>query len=596
MNKTIIHTTVSLLSALILSFLIYLSLSSWSEFISICPSKDVLSWDANLRYVAALDVFYNFRELNVFSGFLILLDSPTWPPLRTILSLVGIIISGNPDTEADVMISTFFYILLFPSMLFVLYQLNRRRIHLLPLIFLLSSSTLIFSFEIKAYSLSSMLETQGMFFLLWAVYFAYRIHPEAAGETPLKYSIYGFSFSFLGLFFTKYPYGLMLILAAVLYEIATNYRNLWDLLKLLYKNHLNIFRVIYILILAAGFAGVLIVSPEGRTGILRKIIYLSFLIVFIDFNFLYYRKYADINPRLSPVFSAMYRFGFFPALVWLGIHMDRFNSILDTQSHIQDAHRSYTLSFFNELFSLKILTILFIASLVVMIYIFVHDLRKKKYDLSKLNPVFLPIALLLGQILLMEVLTGNKQLRHIYHLIPALSVFLFSLNPFPLREEQNLIRFRYFLAAAAATLFLIFYTFFEQKKQNPPLCFTGMDKKNYDAPRFFASSITPEQKYLLFNNFHMEPFPLHGYAISTDFDILIYRQVFPGGFISRFSKRKEYSSNSFDSVIYVSRDCSLSADFQSFIKKFSLSLKLKNSLTHPETGFCMNEFSVEKKP
>ena len=588
------------LSLSILFFLIFLSVNSWNDFLAVCSSTDVLSWDANLRYLTSLDIFYNIRELNIVKAASIFLDSPTWPPFRTVLTLLTIVFSGEPSTVLDTSISMLFFILLLPSILYILYRLNRNNLSLIPFLLIISSAVLIFTFEIKVYSLSSMLETQGMFFLLWSVYFAHSIQNSIMKESAVqKYDLTGFSVSFIGLFFTKYPYGLMFIFAAVIYEIITNYSGLINLVKYSFKNHLKWFRIIYLSIFAALFIAVKIIAPDGGQTLFRKVIYISSLILFIDFNVLYYRNYKEINKYFSRAFSAMYLYGFLPAMIWLLIHMDRFNSILDTQSHVQDSQRSYAFSFINELFLLKIIPAIFIIFLILWILQHLWDYKKNRKMNFLTDPYFLSLVLLLGQIFVMEILTGNKQLRHIYHLLPALFVFQASAVMFRISYSRFAEKYKFEFSLAvlffAAGLFFLMYKKINDPaiKENIPLCFTGNDKNIFDSPRYFASKIPSHKKYLLYNNFHMEQYPLHGYAISTDFDILLYKKVFYDGFISRYSKRSKYDMSRYDSVILISRDCSLPPKFTEFLEIYKLSSIPVQSWTHSSTNFCMSEFPVK---
>ncbi|EMO77311.1 hypothetical protein LEP1GSC127_3152 [Leptospira kirschneri str. 200801925] len=119
-------------------------------------------------------------------GFFPFLESPTWPPLRSLFSLILLIIPGDMSiTEKDSLLGLVFYGLCFPSILYIVYRITGS-LWKAGLTSILTLALTLHTTETPSYSLSSMLETQGMFFLLWTYYTLYKVYSYTYPD-PFRY-------------------------------------------------------------------------------------------------------------------------------------------------------------------------------------------------------------------------------------------------------------------------------------------------------------------------------------------------------------------------------------------------------------------------
>ncbi|EMM81476.1 hypothetical protein LEP1GSC037_3714 [Leptospira interrogans str. 2006001854] len=135
-----------------------------------------MTWDENIRLNVVLDQYQDFREFRIWRAFFPFLESPTWPPLRSLFSLILLIIPGDMSiTEKDSLLGLIFYGLCFPSILYIVYKITGS-LWKAGLTSILTLALTLHTTETPSYSLSSMLETQGMFFLLWTYYTLYKVY------------------------------------------------------------------------------------------------------------------------------------------------------------------------------------------------------------------------------------------------------------------------------------------------------------------------------------------------------------------------------------------------------------------------------------
>lgn len=184
---------------------------NWSAFLNICPIKDLLTWDENIRLNQLLDQYQDFRDGRYWRGFFPFLEASTWPPLRSIFSLFMLWGPGDwPITWKDSFLGLIFYALCFPTIIYISFRITGSLVFSGAIsIFILAMS--LHTTETPAYSLSSMLETQGMFVLLWVYFSLYRLYdsvqnlgPGAELQKGSKVPVL-VSLALLSLFFTKYP-------------------------------------------------------------------------------------------------------------------------------------------------------------------------------------------------------------------------------------------------------------------------------------------------------------------------------------------------------------------------------------------------------
>jgi len=89
------------------SFWVY----SLNQNFLLCPNKDMLLWDANIRMIQSIDFLSYLRVGEFFSAVKLILDSPTWPPLRSLISAILILLNGQPDPILDTRVSIVFFFL-----------------------------------------------------------------------------------------------------------------------------------------------------------------------------------------------------------------------------------------------------------------------------------------------------------------------------------------------------------------------------------------------------------------------------------------------------------------------------------------------------
>lgn len=147
-----------------ISLVVFYATKSWETFLNLCPNKDFLSWDENIRLNQVLDQYVDFRNGSWFRGIMPFLESPTWPPLRSVLTFVTLFLPIDAyETYRDSFLGLFFLILVYPGLVYISFRITKSLLWagvLSGLIFILTIQT----GEVPAYSLSSMLETQSMFF------------------------------------------------------------------------------------------------------------------------------------------------------------------------------------------------------------------------------------------------------------------------------------------------------------------------------------------------------------------------------------------------------------------------------------------------
>ena len=351
------------------SYLIFQDLqSSWAAFLADCPNRDVLSWDANLRFRTVVDLYEEIREGDFWLPIYYALWSPTWPALRSFFALALFFANGiGPDTTQDVAISFCFYILLFPSLLWIGVDLCRDAFRG-ALVWFFSSLLLLYSRQFTVYALSSMLETQGMFFMLWSLYFIYKSYEqermrrflkEGTMQTyfPIKRRWFWGLFIFgQGLFHTKYPYGLMLWIAIAAYEFFREPLRFFSFLDILLRRRyqgrrrvllhaLGVVALLFVLLVVLSrFSLPWLPASALRSKTVRNLIWLTSLIFFIDINIYIYRNRKELSQFFDSAFQTLYVGFLAPVAFWLLLHPDRLGSILGTQQHRQEAGRSFAMS------------------------------------------------------------------------------------------------------------------------------------------------------------------------------------------------------------------------------------------------------------
>lgn len=371
--------------------------ANWNElFLATCPNKDSLVWDGNMRFVQAIDIVDDARQGIVIPGISSLLASPTWPPLRTLFSIVLLLWNGSPDPVLDGRPSAFFLFataaLLFAFAYFFRRQsqgADQSREALLPYFNGLLALTVLFLLlgivDLPQFVFSSMLETQGMFFFTWNTWAAFSIlrHVDAgarieknarnvsggwgvsggrsrsdasvsvipAASVP-KMLLWSFALSGAGLYLTKYPFGILTGIALLLVCIVRSPVGfalaVMRVLKERYTGwHLispGLLAAAALIIVLGPYLGSEVVNTKG----VKRFLYLAIVIVFIDFNHYLYRRRPDF---FSTELRLFYLYFLLPFFFILLSHPDRFGSLVQAQTdRVPGGSRFYPVALFQEYF------------------------------------------------------------------------------------------------------------------------------------------------------------------------------------------------------------------------------------------------------
>lgn len=588
---------------------------SWANLVEVCPNTDVLSWDANLRLQVVLDQYQDFRDGHWARAVLPLFDAPTWPPLRGVIALIVFAVSpGGPNTLLDVSISFVFYVLVFPSMLLIAFELTRDWLRA-AVIFFFASVLVIQSQHLPVFGVSAMLESQGMFFTLWTLFFLHKVYErheyrEASiivrerRDLPGKRRfVWGLLIFSQGLFHTKYPYGVMLILAVVALELIRNPGQIIDLLNLCFARHyggrawyhyvLNGLKLLAIAYFVIAFA----MKSEGSSKSVKYALYAVVLIFFLDLQIYLYQYRNALRRLIDGVTRHVYLAVVFPAAVWMLSQPDRVSSILGTQQHVQDASRSFFSSIFTDVFDDPLpFMILLACALAAMAIVFLRTLFLRgrpvelppgtslpdSFDasgtLSDLigRPMVAVTLILVLQFAILEILTGNKQLRHIFHLIPGILVFIgaWTMRLPRLIPESGVknggvlywLRRAGVLTALIVPVAIVLPVLFRpgglmaapgasEYLASRPMCFTGPDRASYEPVRWMALRVDPDRRYVLINSFHDLATPVHARYLASEFDVLLRMRTLERGAVRNDSKYRWKSWEEFDRVLFLTPGC-----------------------------------------
>jgi hypothetical protein len=480
-----------------------------------CDNTEFLSWDGDLRFVSALQLADQIRRLDFISFIHSLLDTPTWPFLRNLFQLLGFFIFGeNPSW--DYSISLFFWVCVELVLVLAILKFTKTW---LGGILAISCGIILFSIPILwTYSFSSMLETQGSFFLLLcALYFA--IYSKGLQSFSLL------TLSFLLLYLTKYPYGYIFLVTAFCVEtirkpipsiqLGLDYGRGYVIKSssfslqrfelsifstsffLFVKNFfLECFRNLflrhrYFLLLGLVFLGLYLVLPDPFwVGKLRNYWkYCIAICLVVDFSIFFWKNRVWIrtaNPRLY----SMVLFMLFPVLFWTFIHPDRFSSSGGTLQHVQmeghavgevvEKNGEYYLYFIHVLYQ-EIWRYKSVGILLFLSNVFSLGLGTWKWFRYQKWEIYFPMSIILFlHIFILTFLTPNHQSRHVFHLIPlVLLTFVFLL----LRFSPN---YRKIFGIGVSIFFLyLAQDYYKKDLGTVNLCFSGQGKI-YEPPRFFA--------------------------------------------------------------------------------------------------------------
>lgn len=617
---------------------------NWQAFLSICPITDLLTWDENIRLNAVYDQFQDLRDGKIWRGILPFLEAATWPPLRPILSLILLATPGEWSiTWKDSFLGLVFYALCFPSILFIAYKITKSFLFSgLVSIFILALT--LHTTETPAYSLSSMLETQGMFVLLWVYFALYKLYDSVKNITPGeigpgKRTIRLVSITLIALFFTKYPYGLLLFISIFSYDLFSRFPEWIGFARFAIRKHYNGIRLFFLFVTVLLVLSLPVLRATTNWNLdqrsFKKVLYFFTVLLFLDFNYFIYKTRKEISDFVPVSFKIIYLYAILPCFVWLFTNLDRVMSLVNAQMIVNKFVRSFVLSLFEspsdkvpashvfvEPWIFRIFFSLVVLYIAYWIYGKIGERIPGKTEsetsgridsiLAKLqgfswptvfrDPLFAITAIVFLQYIVIDASTGNKQLRHVFYPLPAL---LLALSFWSFRSLENFQKEKRILAGIlalflflwAGTLFfrdggLLSQTYYSKNQ----FCLKGFDTAAFEPAREFAEKIRPNGRYIAFNAFHEEEnFETPGRILASEFDLLFRQKTVQNGKYRNDGKYKWKDWDEFDRALYVGPNCKLPEKYSSRAEKLGYSLELVQEIKHSSGHYCLEEFRLMKR-
>ncbi|MEI1278605.1 hypothetical protein V6Z05_09785 [Leptospira venezuelensis] len=617
---------------------------NWQAFLEICPITDLLTWDENIRLTAVYDQFQDYRDGKIWRATLPFLESATWPPLRPILSLLLLASPGEwPITWKDSFLGLAFYALCFPSIIYIVSRISGSFLFgSLVSIFVLALS--LHTSETPAYSLSSMLETQGMFILLWVYWGLYKLYDSVKDLKPGESLPAGSKVAALVsavlilLFFTKYPYGLLLFISIFLFELISRFPEWIGFVRFSVKVHYKGIRLLFLIVVVLLVLSLPVLRVVTDWNLdqrsFKKVLYFLTVILFLDFNYFLYKNRKDLGEISPPSIKILYLYAILPCFIWLFTNIDRVMSLVNAQMIVNKFVRSFILSLFespedkfpashvfNEPWIFRTFFLFSMAAIGYWLYLN----RKERTSspeikgegridslLAKLqnitwpkflkDPLFAITMIVFLQYIVIDASTGNKQLRHVFYPLPALLTIL-SLWSFRLIQISKTNR--KFLFSAVFLFFLVWASslfiregglFSQTYLSKNQFCLKGFNTAVFEPAREFAKELDPTGKYVAFNAFHDEEnFLMPGRILASEFDLLFKQKTFEKGKYRNDSKYKWKSWDEFDKAVYIGPSCDLPPKILSRAEGFGITLEPIKEIKHKTGDYCFKEFRLTKK-
>ncbi|MBR32552.1 MAG: hypothetical protein CMN77_14710 [Spirochaetaceae bacterium] len=570
-----------------------------------CVNRDLLNWDGNLRFTSVLEFNRDIRDGNIAAPLVELLKSPTWPPLRKAISLVLSFFSPEPSPMVDTQISTVFSLLLLIALPACGWIILRKEEGLWA--GAVAGLIVLTMAEFPLYSFAAMLETQGMLFFLLAST-AYYLNRDAGfasgrGRSHIRWILF---MGFFGLYMTKYPYGILLILSVVLIEAISYTKRLVQFVKESVWPHYWVrWNIIFpVLVAAAVFVFVfrtkLGLPPEGK--VYKQAVYATLLLAFIDLNIHWFRNKVSVRKVLLAHQVRLYAWGILPIAIWFLSSPDRFGAFLGAGMHVQEQGRIFAWSLMVDTLELPVLMPLVMALLAAGMIVISRGQRNLRTWVR--DPMNAAVLVILGNLLLLEVLTANKQFRHIYHLVPALVLFSFLVlfkRYRPGHSRPGIVSARGAVGEAAGLLACVLigglFVFFPDSMGASPsrdyICFAGKDPEPAEPARRVAAQIPEGSRIVVWNRFHELDSPAPGRLLASEMDLLIrYRTGARARNESRYSLE---DWRGFDRFAYVSYDCKTETIDQ--VEKHVESERdvdlVSGSTYFDQSGICLQLFKIQ---
>ncbi|UMQ59429.1 hypothetical protein [Leptospira interrogans] len=622
--KSLIPGILLCLFALGLTF--YMGFRHWEIFIRTCTLKDILTWDENIRLNVVLDQYQDFREFRIWRAFFPFLESPTWPPLRSLFSLILLIIPGDMSiTEKDSLLGLVFYGLCFPSILYIVYKITGS-LWKAGLTSILTLALTLHTTETPSYSLSSMLETQGMFFLLWTYYTLYKVYsftyPDSfrypfEKKEKIELSVF---LSLFGLFFTKYPYGLLLFIAIFFYELISKNKEYYNILKFSLNERYRGVRRIFIVFVVLLVLSLPVLRATTNINLdqrkFKLIIYYCTVLLFIDFNLFLYTRREEWKKIAPSSIRVLYLYAIAPSLAWIFSNPDRVMSLINAQMIVNEFVKSFILALFSapsstipvsHVFQEPWIFRIFFFGVFALILIFFRIKNKGNffYSVSQTlkDPLVAVTSILFLQYLVIDATTGNKQLRHVFAPLPTLFT-IFSLWVFRFIEEDSK-KLKYAAIVFGTVVFIWSSSLYVREggllsdsfEKVQYFCLKGFRTDLFQPAKDLTAKISPEGKYIVFNGFHEEfNFDKKGRLLASEIDLLMRMKTLSKGKYRNDSRHKWKSWEEFSSALVITPTCGQKEMMDKFgIRSAAVgkSTTLKKEYKHPSGNFCMREYSIQ---
>lgn len=531
-----------------------------------CPNKEFLLWDANIRFIQAIDFLQLIKKESILDGLKLLIDSPTWPPLRTILSILSITWYGKPNPIVDIYWNVFFFVLSIITLtsgtfFFFRKELQKDVYHavLINLSIFLSISFLFLLKQIPEYIFSSMLEIQGIFAYSGFLFFylaLYRSNYQVWLKN-LYFRIFFFLSGFL-VYFTKYPYGVLVILSFLFVEFLLAPKNIIQELKKILSYYRG-YRFVF-LILPFFSVILILINPYIRFEIishkfLKNFMFFSLLLFLIEFHiFLFRKKVRFFSERIR----FFYKFFLFPFLVVVFTHPDRFHSLLGAQSDTIDRSRSFFISLFYDYFLNSSGFSLMIFLSIVLLFVFIFRAQRSIENFSIIfekKPVLVGIVFLWFHLAILELLTTNHQARYIFQILPGM-ILLHGLSFLITPKRWKVFVIIILSAILLQNLHLFYQENFVNKRE---VCFAGKQTEIFEPAKKIYQFVPEDIQGLIFNEFHLyrkfgieleNPYLF----IPTDIDVWIRYKVYDKGFVLNYNHHQKILNQQKD-WIYITHDC-----------------------------------------
>lgn len=587
--------------------LLFFGAKAWQIFVNECPNNDFLSWDENLRLNTVLDQFADYRDGHWFRATLPFFESPTWPPLRSFTTFVSLYLPlSNSITERDSFQGLLFFLLVFPSLVYIFSRIHRDWL-VGSLIGLFVCILSLHTTEIPVYALTSMLETQSMFFLVWSCYALYNLFlDEDRGILRDKTGFLVF-FGLFGFYFTKYPYGILLFLSTFLISILRNPNKFKSALQNIFASYLNWSRRIFFGIVFFAISSLPVLRLFGSINLNQKpvkqaLFYGSFL-VFLDLSLFFWRKKKEVVHWFPLSTQVLWKYAYLPALVWLYMNPDRIGSLIDAQLIVNQ----YTKSFYATLWTDPgsqagipgVFDFVWSFRILVVIGILISFLLR-----NQLKTILWVFACVIVELLLLEITTGNKQPRHVLQFVPIYLAILISISFFGITKlksiPQRLFAMVLLIGISVLPGFLNRGLYGNGYFESRPFCYRGLDKTVFDPAREISTQVQYNKRYIILNLFHKkEKYETRGRGIASDFDLAIKLKTHGLGVAKNDHPRIWKSWTEFDAILLISDTCPdkyTDQWFEDRVKNTNSLVRLVNTFRDSQQISCLQTYEVIKNP